>query len=76
MAICRLASAGVGMMIAKAQVPVLPVRIFGAFEALPRDQKLPRPSRITVSVRQALAVSIEDFPDAGKDLVFSRSATK
>jgi 1-acyl-sn-glycerol-3-phosphate acyltransferase len=59
---------GVGMMIAKAQVPVLPVRIFGAFEALPRDKKLPRPARITVSVGKPWHYRPEDFPNAGKDL--------
>jgi 1-acyl-sn-glycerol-3-phosphate acyltransferase len=58
---------GVGMMIAKAQVPVLPVRIFGAFEALPRDKKLPRPARITVSVGKPWHYRPEDFPNAGKD---------
>lgn len=59
---------GVGMMIAKAHVPVLPVRIFGAFEALPRDKKLPRPARITVSVGKPWHYRPEDFPNAGKEL--------
>lgn len=59
---------GVGMMIAKAQVPVIPVRIFGAFEALPRDKKLPRAARITVSVGRPWLYRPEDFPNAGKDL--------
>ena len=59
---------GVGMMIAKAQVPVIPVRIFGAFEALPRDSKLPRPARITVSVGRPWVYRAEDFPNAGKEL--------
>lgn len=59
---------GVGMMIAKSGVPVIPVRIFGAFEALPRDKKLPQPARIVVSVGKAWRYSDEDFPNAGKDL--------
>jgi 1-acyl-sn-glycerol-3-phosphate acyltransferase len=41
---------GVGMMIARSKVPVLPVRIFGAYEALPRDKKLPQPVKITISI--------------------------
>ena len=58
---------GVGMMIAKSGVPVIPVRIFGAFEAMPRDKKLPQPSRITVSVGKPWLYSPEDFKDAGQE---------
>jgi 1-acyl-sn-glycerol-3-phosphate acyltransferase len=35
------AKPGVGLLVAKAGVPVMPARIFGAYEAWPRDQKLP-----------------------------------
>lgn len=59
---------GVGMMIAKAQVPVIPVRIFGAFEAMPRDKTLPQPGRITVAVGKPWQYRAEDFPNADKDL--------
>ena len=59
---------GVGMMIAKAQVPVIPVRIFGAFEALPRDKKLPQPVRITVAVGKPWQYRAADFPNAGKEV--------
>ena len=59
---------GVGMMIAKSGVPVIPVRIFGAFEAMPRDKKLPQPGRITVSVGKPWQYSPDQFPDAGKSL--------
>lgn len=58
---------GVGMMIAKSGVPVIPVRIFGAFEAFPRDEPLPGPARITVSVGKAWQLMPEDFKDAGKE---------
>ncbi len=58
---------GVGMMIAKARVPVIPARIFGAFEALPRDKKLPQPARITVAFGKPWIYREEDFPDAGRD---------
>ena len=33
---------GVGLVLAKTKAPVLPVRIFGAYEAWPRDQKRPK----------------------------------
>jgi 1-acyl-sn-glycerol-3-phosphate acyltransferase len=39
---------GVGLLIAKANVPVVPVRIFGAHKALPRDKKLPQPASIRI----------------------------
>jgi 1-acyl-sn-glycerol-3-phosphate acyltransferase len=44
------AEAGVGMFIAKAVAPVLPVRLFGTYEALSRQHKLPRPASITLVV--------------------------
>jgi 1-acyl-sn-glycerol-3-phosphate acyltransferase len=41
---------GVGMIAARSQAPVLPVRIFGLWEAYGRDHKLPRPGHVVVSV--------------------------
>jgi 1-acyl-sn-glycerol-3-phosphate acyltransferase len=41
---------GVGLMIAKSHVPVVPFRIFGAYEALPRGKKYPQKSHISVVV--------------------------
>ena len=42
------ARAGIGMMVAKANVPVLPMRIFGTDRALPRGVSLPRPAQVKV----------------------------
>ena len=36
------------------QIPILPVRITGAFEALPRQKTLPRPRKITVEYLPAI----------------------
>lgn len=44
------AEPGVGMFIAKAAVPVLPVRLFGTYEALSRQHALPRPASVTLVV--------------------------
>jgi 1-acyl-sn-glycerol-3-phosphate acyltransferase len=44
------AQPGAGLFIAKGQTAVLPVRIFGAFEAYPKGAKLPRYAPITVVV--------------------------
>jgi 1-acyl-sn-glycerol-3-phosphate acyltransferase len=42
------AEAGIGFIIAKCDVPVIPVRIFGAFECFPRGSHWPRPGRLTI----------------------------
>jgi 1-acyl-sn-glycerol-3-phosphate acyltransferase len=42
------AEAGIGFLIAKGEVPVVPVRIFGAFECWERGSKWPHPGRITI----------------------------
>lgn len=44
------AEPGVGMFIAKAAVPVLPIRLFGTYEALSRHHKFPRPASVTMVV--------------------------
>lgn len=40
------AKAGVGLAIVKSDCPVVPVRLFGTFEAYGRHHRLPRPHRI------------------------------
>ncbi len=42
------ARAGIGLTVAKSDAPVVPVRVFGSYEAWGRNKKLPRPKRITV----------------------------
>lgn len=44
----QAAEAGIGFILAKCDVPVIPVRIFGAFECFPRGSSWPRPGRITI----------------------------
>lgn len=44
------AEPGVGLFIAKAAAPVLPVRIYGTYEAFSRNHKFPRPASITLVV--------------------------
>lgn len=48
------ARAGVGMIVAKTKAPVVPMRIFGSFDAFPRDCKTPRYVPITVVVGKPL----------------------
>jgi 1-acyl-sn-glycerol-3-phosphate acyltransferase len=42
--------AGIGMFVARTGVPVLPVRIFGADKAWPRQRRFLRPAKITIAV--------------------------
>jgi 1-acyl-sn-glycerol-3-phosphate acyltransferase len=42
------ARAGIGLTVAKSDAPVVPVRIFGTFEAWGRNQKFPHPNRVAV----------------------------
>jgi 1-acyl-sn-glycerol-3-phosphate acyltransferase len=42
------ARSGIGLVVIKSDVPVIPVRTFGTFEAYGRNQKFPRPVSVAV----------------------------
>jgi 1-acyl-sn-glycerol-3-phosphate acyltransferase len=42
------ARSGIGLTVIKSQAPVIPVRVFGTFEAFGRHMRVPRPSRVAV----------------------------
>jgi 1-acyl-sn-glycerol-3-phosphate acyltransferase len=44
----RPAKSGIGLTVIKSSAPVVPVRVFGTFEAYGRNLKLPRPRRLAV----------------------------
>jgi cytidylate kinase len=58
--ICE-AAPGIGMIAAKAGVPIQPVRIFGADKALPRGSGKISMARITVKVGPPILLSPEEF---------------
>ncbi len=58
---------GVGLLVAKSAVPVLPMRIFGAHEALPRGAKGPRRSRIRVVVGKPIQFTAEELANPARD---------
>ena len=61
------AEAGLGLIIAKTVAPVVPMRIFGAREALPRGGGF-RFAPITVVVGEPIFFSAADLEPAGKNL--------
>jgi 1-acyl-sn-glycerol-3-phosphate acyltransferase len=57
---------GIGMIIAKTLVPVVPMRIFGSFEAWPKGGKI-KLSPVTVVVGKPIRFKREDFADKSRD---------
>lgn len=58
---------GVGLVIAKAKVPVLPMRLFGAYEALPRGSSKPRWfTKITLCVGEPFELSEAELSVKGR----------
>jgi 1-acyl-sn-glycerol-3-phosphate acyltransferase len=62
------AQPGLGLIIAKTLAPVVPMRIFGAFEAFPRGSKLPRRHPITIVVGEPVRFTEADLAGGGRDL--------
>lgn len=62
------AEAGVGLFIAKSSAPVLPVRIYGSYEAYPRGAKFIRPAQIRLVVGKPYQPDIKARQDEGRDL--------
>src|SRR2546426_11579367 len=59
---------GVGFVIAKTQAPVVPMRIFGAHEALPRGGGKLRFRPITIVIGEPIYFSAAELQPGGKDL--------
>jgi 1-acyl-sn-glycerol-3-phosphate acyltransferase len=57
---------GIGMIIAKTLVPVVPMRIFGSFEAWPKGGKI-TPHRVTVVVGKPIRFAEEDFTENNRE---------
>lgn len=48
------ARSGIGLTVIKSTAPVVPVRVFGTFEAYGRHHKIPRPRRVMVKYGQPI----------------------
>jgi len=62
------AEAGTGLFLAKSGAPVLPVRIFGSYEAYPRGAKTLHPASITLVVGDLWQPDLHSYSQQGKDL--------
>jgi 1-acyl-sn-glycerol-3-phosphate acyltransferase len=58
---------GIGMVVAKTLAPVVPMRIFGSFEAWPKGGKI-RPHPITVVIGKPLRFKKEDFAVSNREV--------
>jgi len=62
------AKPGIGFIIAKTLAPVIPMRIFGAFEAFPRNRKLPTRHPITIVVGDPIYFTETDLAGNPRDI--------
>lgn len=62
------AEPGLGLLIAKTRAPVVPMRIFGAFDAWPIGGKLRLSGKITLVVGEPIHFSDADISVGGKDV--------
>lgn len=75
------ARGGIGFLIAKARVPVIPAYVGGTFRALARHHRFPRPARVTVRFGDPILPEELDALGAGReshqtiaDLIMTRIA--
>ena len=61
------ARAGIGFVIAKTGAPVLPMRIFGAYDAFPKNSKRLHFTQITVVIGEPLVFSPSDLASATRE---------
>jgi len=61
------AKAGIGLVIAKTGAPVLPMRIFGAYEAFPKNSKRMRFTKITVVIGDPIYFTKEEISNSSRE---------
>jgi 1-acyl-sn-glycerol-3-phosphate acyltransferase len=62
------AQPGLGLVIAKTLAPVVPMRIFGAHEAFPREQRVLRLRPIRIVIGEPMVFTEADLEGSGRDL--------
>jgi 1-acyl-sn-glycerol-3-phosphate acyltransferase len=73
------ARSGIGLVVVKSTAPVVPVRVFGTYEAYGRHRKCPRPKRIAVKYGQPmnfekLRAEAKDCPKARLKEIYQQIA--
>jgi len=66
------AQPGLGLIIAKTLVPVIPMRIFGAYEAFPTGAKRPKMHPITIVVGEPIIFTEADLAGGGGRELYQR----
>ena len=61
------AKAGVGLIIAKSKTPVIPARLFGAHEALPRGASFWKRRQVTLVVGEPIEFSKKEMKAKGRE---------
>ena len=61
------ARAGIGLVISKTLAPVMPMRIFGAYQAFPKGSRSLRLTKITVVIGEPLRFSREEVAPAARE---------
>lgn len=61
------ARAGIGLVIAKTGAPVLPMRIFGAYDAFPKNARRFQFSQITVVIGEPIHFSAEEISSTSRE---------
>ena len=61
------AQPGIGLIIAKTLVPVVPMRVFGAYEAMPPGSSRVRLCPITVKIGEPLTFTADDLKNSSGD---------
>jgi 1-acyl-sn-glycerol-3-phosphate acyltransferase len=61
------ARAGIGLVIAKTGAPVLPMRIFGAYEAFPKNARRFQLSQITVVIGEPIHFSADEISNSSRE---------
>ncbi|MBI1895732.1 MAG: AMP-binding protein, partial [Acidobacteria bacterium] len=59
---------GVGMLASRLAMPVVPVRLTGSLEVLPRGAWIPRPHRVSVRFGKPLRLSGEDYAALAREV--------
>lgn len=57
---------GIGMLVSKLKIPVVPVRVKGSFELMPRTQRIPKRGNVTVTFGWPMVFDEETFAEIAK----------